>query len=292
MPGGWDSFRQAIFADGPVAWYGFNELQGAVTAGGQNPQALCLDGSAAGNLNTPIQVHANNLAYGTAVTGNVGSLIQVNGPTQDPGGAALFPSTTTVAPQNVIANLSQVLSTLPAASLNTVASFTLQPTTAITVEAWHKPAVFTGSSVKQVLACFGQDNASLAAYNLFHSGSSTSNHVFGFAVNVAGTLKTATATAPTLTAGTTFHVVGTYDGTNVRIFVNGVLQGTTAATGAISYASVGAIGLVMGNDGSLSDANLQGTLDEVAIYNYALSATRIAYHFRQGSTFLPFVWNH
>jgi hypothetical protein len=168
----------------------------------------------------------------------------------------------------------------------------LQPTSFLTVEAWHKPNVCATGSVKQVLACYGSDVASLAAWNLYHSGSSAVNHTFKFSVNVAGTIVTATATLPVVVVGSTYHVVGTYDGVNVRIYVNGVLQGTTAATGAISYASIAGYGIALGNDPSLTDANLQGYLDEVAIYAQALSATRIAYHYRQGSTYLPFSWNH
>lgn len=168
----------------------------------------------------------------------------------------------------------------------------LQPTTGISVEAWSKPNVIVGGAT-QILACYGSDATTLAAYNLNHTGSTAVNHTYVFSVNIGGVLKTATAPASTaLVVGAGAHVVGTYDGVNVRIFVNGVLQATTAATGAISYASIGAFGLSFGNDGTNTDGNLQGTLDEAAIYGYALSATRIAYHFRQGNVLLPFVWNH
>lgn len=284
MPGGWDSYRQAVAADNPIAWYGFNELLAGqpVTAGSQDPQSICFDGSAQGNLNAVIQVHANNLAYGTAVVSNTGSLLNTNGPGQDSGGAALFPSTTVTSNAFIIAG----------ASNPNVASYTtLQPTAAMTVEAWCKPAVFN-TTTKQVLVAYGSDSAQLSAYNLFHTGGSATTHTFAFAINIGAALKTATATLPNLVANTVYHVVGTYDGINVRVYVNGVLQGTTAATGSISYGNLQNLALAFGNDPSLTDANLQGSLDEVAIYSYALSATRIAYHFRQGSVFLPFPWSH
>jgi hypothetical protein len=218
------------------------------------------------------------LQYGSAVTANAAnaaSEIDLNGN----GGWGLFPSTVTTSLANIVTGGSA----LPPI---------LQPTTAISVEAWHTPNVITTGSVKQVLAAYGSDASSLSAYNLYHLGSTAINHTFLFSVNVAGTLRTATAALPALVVGGQYYVVGTYDGVNVRIYVNGVLQGTTAITGLISYASVASLGLAFGNDPSNTDANLQGYLNEVGIYNYALSATRIAYHYRQGSVYLPFVWNH
>jgi hypothetical protein len=287
MPGGWDSYSQAVRADGPVGWYRFQELLAgsAVLAGSQDPQNLCLDSSASGNLNPGVipNPNGNVLQYGSAVLSNQSSLLMTSGNADvagsgDAGGSAQFPSTVTTSLANII--------TSGAAQFPI-----LQPTAAITVEAWHEPEVITASG-KQVLACYGSDASTLAAYNLYHYGTSATNHVFLFSVNVAGTNRVATAALPALVAGTTYHVVGVYNGVAVLIYVNGVLQGTTAITGAISYASLASLGLAFGNDPSNTDANLQGGLDEAAIYNYALPAARIAYHYREGSTYLPFLWNH
>jgi Concanavalin A-like lectin/glucanases superfamily len=280
MPGGWDSYSSTVAADNPIAWYRFQELLAAqaVTAGGQDPQNLCFDASASGNQNSPVNLHGNVLTYGSAVLANQPSLLKTNGASGNPDGSALFPSTATASTANIITG---------GAAQPTI----LQPTAAISVAAWHQPAVIVGSA-KQVLVAYGTDASSLAAYCLFHTGTTASNHVFEFAINIGGALKTAVASAPALVVGTVYHAVGTYDGVNVRIYVNGTLQGTTAATGAISYASIGSFGLAFGNDGSTSDGNLQGGLDEVNMYAYALSATRIAYHYREGSNYLPFVWNH
>jgi len=282
MPSGWESYAQGVAQDGPVGWWRFDELLAgqAVTAGGQDPQNFCFDSSSSGNLNqvTPPYPNGNYLQYGSAVTANAAnaaSVIDLNGA----GGWALFPSTATTSLTNIITGGSA----LPPI---------LQPTAAITVEGWHTPNVCATGTVKQVLAAYGSDASSLSAYNLYHSGSTAINHTFKFSINIGGALKTATATLPVIVVGALYHVVGTYDGVNVRIYVNGILQGTTAATGAISYASVASLGLAMGNDPSNTDANLQGYLNEVAIYAQALSLTRIAYHYRQGSVYLPFPWNH
>lgn len=69
------------------------------------------------------------------------------------------------------------------------------------------------------------------------------------------------------------HVVGTYDGSNIRIYTNGVLQDTTAQN---SY-SPGALAVSIGDDisGSTIDDRWQGNIDEVKIWNRALSASEI-----------------
>lgn len=267
MPGGWDSYSATVATDGPVGWYRFSELAGQ----NQDPQLLCLDSSG-----FPVS-NGNYLQYGSAVVPNSPSVLTVRAGNYD-NGAALFPSTATLATANI-------------ATGGAATPLVLQPTTAITVEAWHIPNVI-GSSAKQVLVCYGSDASTLAAYNLYHYGTTASNHTFLFAVNVAGTLKVATAALPALVVGSRYHVVGVYNGVSVLIYVNGALQGTTAATGLISYASIAGLGLAFGNDPSLTDANIQGTIDEVAIYPTALGATRVAYHYRQGSVLQPFVWRH
>jgi hypothetical protein len=287
MPAGWDSYSATVAADGPVAWYRFDELLAGqpVTAGSQDPQNFCFDSSANGNLNlnaTSVSPYPNGnyLQYGSAVIANSPpSPVSTTGLNGD-GGSVLFPSTGTTSLNNII--------TGGPGSIDPI----LQPTAAISVSAWHSPNVITTGSVKQVLVAYGSDASSLSAYNLYHIGSTAINHTFAFSINIGGALKTATAALPALVVGGKYYVVGTYDGVNVRIYVNGVLQGTTAATGAISYASLAGLGLAMGNDASNTDANLQGYMDDVAIYNKALTAARITYQYRQGSVYLPFVWNH
>jgi hypothetical protein len=82
--------------------------------------------------------------------------------------------------------------------------------------------------------------------------------------------------------GTTYHVVATYDGTTLSLYVNGSLANSTTATVNLGTGSPmdGAIGEA--SDGTLVNC-FSGVIDEVAIYNTALSATRIAAHYTAGS---------
>ncbi len=96
-----------------------------------------------------------------------------------------------------------------------------------------------------------------------------------FAIGVGGTNSFSSGTVAT---NTTYHVVGTYDGTSIRLYVNGSLVGgPLAATVNLgtTYASIGA-------DGSPAQEFFPGTIDEAAYYNYALSSTQITNHYNTG----------
>jgi hypothetical protein len=89
----------------------------------------------------------------------------------------------------------------------------------------------------------------------------------------------AVAATSGISTGQTYHLVTTYDGSFIRIYVNGVLVGTQAMTGSINDTTnnlnVG-IGLV-------SNSYWDGDIDEVAVYDYALSSAQVASHYRAGS---------
>ena len=68
-----------------------------------------------------------------------------------------------------------------------------------------------------------------------------------------------------------YHFVGTYDGENIRIYKDGVQVGITPRTGALGVNDITAkIGTYQG-----TNYNFNGTLDDVRIYNRALSGDEI-----------------
>ncbi len=70
---------------------------------------------------------------------------------------------------------------------------------------------------------------------------------------------------------TWYNVVGTYDGANMRIYVNGVLKNTRAQTGTLGTNTITAkIGTYQG-----TNYNLTGRIAQVQIFNKALSATEV-----------------
>lgn len=81
------------------------------------------------------------------------------------------------------------------------------------------------------------------------------------------------------------HLVGIFDGGNATLFLDGV-QGTTQAIGGVLQDAGPAPDRIMigaTRDGAGSGFNFNGLIDEVAIYNYALSPAQIAAHYNAGS---------
>jgi hypothetical protein len=73
------------------------------------------------------------------------------------------------------------------------------------------------------------------------------------------------------------HIAGTYDGMKLRMYLNGILEGEVSTTGPIFtseiYARIGGYG----NDPEFPrDRYLNGTIDEVCVFNRALSAEEVA----------------
>jgi Concanavalin A-like lectin/glucanases superfamily len=89
-------------------------------------------------------------------------------------------------------------------------------------------------------------------------------------VNTAFTTVSAIGTT-TVTDGNWHYAVGTYDGTSLKIYVDGVLETTTAnATTAVT----GSFALNIGIDnGGINKFN--GSLDELSVWNRSISATEI-----------------
>jgi hypothetical protein len=95
------------------------------------------------------------------------------------------------------------------------------------------------------------------------------------------------ATSPTqLNSGQWYHLVGTYDGENVKLYVGGTLVATTPTTGSIhaiaSPVTIGASNLI----GSF----FSGKIDDVTLWNRALSLSEIkslydASNFQYNQTF-------
>jgi hypothetical protein len=85
----------------------------------------------------------------------------------------------------------------------------------------------------------------------------------------------------TVKAGKTYYVAGTFDGTRIRLYVNGVLQSTTKYAGRLNTAPYGGA-VAWEGWGALPSPHYQGSVDEVAIYDHALTAKRIATHYETG----------
>jgi hypothetical protein len=81
--------------------------------------------------------------------------------------------------------------------------------------------------------------------------------------------------------GRFYHVVGTYDGFTVRLFVDGELEGASSVSLTVDY---GARPVFIGTSGeTVFDGKLHGIVDEASVYNRALDAWEVASLFAAGS---------
>jgi hypothetical protein len=76
--------------------------------------------------------------------------------------------------------------------------------------------------------------------------------------------------------GNWYHYAATYDGSTARLYINGVEEDSAAVTTAMASSA--------GYDLSLGSQTFEGLIDEVKIYNTALSASAIREHWEEGST--------
>jgi concanavalin A-like lectin/glucanase superfamily protein len=87
-----------------------------------------------------------------------------------------------------------------------------------------------------------------------------------------------------LSQGVESHLVATYDGAVIRIYINGVLDSEAPAPGSVSPKPPTDLNLIesgvgIGNQ-TQRDRPFNGLIDEVALYPSALSAERVLAHFR------------
>lgn len=140
----------------------------------------------------------------------------------------------------------------------------LDITDAITVCAWVKPGVT--ASWKGLVGKSGEVTGASSASDVWDLYVAASNAVRFQVTNT----DTATSTT-TMSIGKWYFITGTYDGANVKIYVNGVLESTNARTAAIptnNYPLL--IGMYYNTANKFT-----GSMKNVAIWNRALSATEI-----------------
>ncbi len=90
-----------------------------------------------------------------------------------------------------------------------------------------------------------------------------------------GNVNSAIATT-TLNTGIFYNVVGTYDGTDIKIYLNGILEGTANWPGTIATPISGTSARWIISAGELGDPRyLNSSTAQVSIYNRALTAQEI-----------------
>jgi hypothetical protein len=161
-----------------------------------------------------------------------------------------------------------------ATKIATVAqSSTLQPTN-VSIEAWVSEKTVNSAGFIDLLS-YGSQTGQGYTLQL-----TTSNTLSLYLTTTGGSAYVAGTTV--LTPGSAYHVVATYDGANAKIYINGTLEGTSTGGTAISYAGIGTYGLSIGAGQNTSRQVFNGTLDDVSVFNAALTSTQVSAHYAAG----------
>jgi hypothetical protein len=140
-------------------------------------------------------------------------------------------------------------------------------TTGLTLEAWVFPTANGGGSWRNVII---KERPGGEVYNLYANADTNAPTIYVVrAADPAGPLDARGSTQLPLNTWT--HLAVTFDNSTLRIFVNGVQVGTRAVAGPL-LTSTGALRL--GGNGIWGEF-FAGRIDEVRLYNRALSAAEI-----------------
>ncbi len=139
----------------------------------------------------------------------------------------------------------------------------LSPAQKVSLEAWIKPTALPSTGA------FASILTKAESYSLQFNGPRLE-----FTIMQNGTRKRLQAAAGAIVAGQTYHVVGTYDGTTQRLYINGSQVASTALSGSdLEQHQTASIGSWGG-----TEEFFKGTIDEVAVYGSTLSAARVSAH--------------
>jgi glucose/arabinose dehydrogenase len=139
----------------------------------------------------------------------------------------------------------------------------LRLTSGLTIEAWVRPAVLTGSWRTVVF----KERPAGSSYALYANDGA--NRPLGQVTIAAEQSSRGTAQLP---VNVWTHLATTYDGSALRLYVNGTQVSSTAVSGSI----VSSTGLLKIGGNAIWSEWYSGLVDDVRIYNRALPASQVA----------------
>jgi hypothetical protein len=160
--------------------------------------------------------------------------------------------------------------------VNIAHSASLALTNGMTLEAWVNPSANAGTSVNDGwrTVIMKERSTTGLAYGLYsNDGDSNPSRPAGYIRNNGTDVEA--ANGPAVPIGVWTHLAVTYDGTTLRLYVNGVLRNSVSAPGGINASTAP---LRIGGNTVFSVPGTEyfaGLIDEVRIYNRALSAAEI-----------------
>lgn len=158
--------------------------------------------------------------------------------------------------------------------------FGFSGTAPFTIEAWVNPAS-AAQSYRHVFSKADRTSSGdspINGYNVVVGSGSAQPTVWIERFVAMSSVKT---TLVPIAAGAFTHVVATYDGAALRLYVNGTATPPAADARTMPAATTGAF-IGSANGGVNGGHGFPGVIDEVAIYDKALSADRVLAHYQAG----------
>lgn len=136
-----------------------------------------------------------------------------------------------------------------------------------TIEVWIKPSVLPNAvtDIVQIISTVSK----------IYMRTTGSNLITFTVVTTGGSVTVTSTTA--LTTAQPYHLVGRYDGSTVKLFVNGVEEDSASQGGNLDFPAA-VVSRIGGSTGGAGFIN--AVFDEVAFYNYPLNPDRIQKHYQ------------
>jgi len=244
------------------------------------PYSVSWDTFSSGNGAHTLSAVARDAAGNTASAANVSVTVQNTAAAGLVGAWAFDEGTgTTIADQSGKSNNGTVTNTtwVTTGKFNNALSFngtnawatvpdsnTLDLTTGMTIEAWVRPSTSGGTNWQTAVVKEQTGNLAYGIYENTNQGKPEAEVFVGGATHaVNGT--------SALPAGTWSHLAATYDGSTIKLYVNGAVVSQVAASGSIITSTAP---LRIGGN-NIWGERFTGLIDEVRVYNRALTAGEI-----------------
>ncbi|WP_117614965.1 endo-beta-N-acetylglucosaminidase H [Chryseobacterium kwangjuense] len=140
---------------------------------------------------------------------------------------------------------------------------------ALSFEGWIKPSSFKSGS-PFISSLFGTEVSDTNTALLRLGDANIANNKLQFVLSINNVQQKLTA-ATALNANTWYHVAATYDGSTMKIYINGVLDASKSQTGSVNSNGAFYVGYSYA-----TSRNFNGKVDEVRVWKKALSQTEIS----------------
>jgi len=198
------------------------------------------------NGNSALDVFGHNGTVGSALTLGATSILPL-----DPGSTAIsFPGGIQIGYTKAIV---------------VAQNSALQPTAAISTEGWLESSHFTdGEESTGTMWMYGDDTYTEPWIYVWRWDGLSQTFLRFYITRASDHVQTFTESSVAMQNNVPTHVVGTYDGANINLYINGVLVSTTPFAGALDYSSIGSFGITMGLRNTIT-GDFGGTLHNMKL---------------------------